>query len=215
MNKLITKFKQIHDPIHGYIKLSNIACKIVDNYYFQRLRYLHQLGTCFYVFPSATHSRFEHSLGTYCLTGRILDSIIKNTDANYLNECLLQVDELKNYYQRTYGDNNNVEYNKLDNYVCELIKIAGLCHDLGHGPFSHVFDDLFLKLHNEITPSKQHETRSGDIIQLIINSDPELSHFFTNDEIKFIKNLINPIDSSIGFVYQFLYIDRMENNCKK
>ena len=55
--------KQIYDPIHGYITLTPLQIKIIDTEEFQRLRDLKQLGAAFYVYPSATHTRFEHSLG--------------------------------------------------------------------------------------------------------------------------------------------------------
>ena len=57
----------ILDPIYKNIKLSYIAKIIIDKPEFQRLRYLKQLGTCNFVYPSVTHSRFEHSIGMYHL----------------------------------------------------------------------------------------------------------------------------------------------------
>ena len=128
-------YKQFYDNIHNYIKVSNIACKIIDSKPFQRLRSLHQLGTCHYVFPTATHTRFEHSIGTYYLTGRLLNNIKNKINKDTLEEYLKNISELKEYYEKT---NNYI----LDNYICELIKIGGLCHDLGHGPFSHLFEEV-------------------------------------------------------------------------
>ena len=52
--------KTIHDQIHGYIELQDICIKIIDTPEFQRLRDIKQLGVCHYLFPSATHTRFEH-----------------------------------------------------------------------------------------------------------------------------------------------------------
>ena len=60
----LTTQKLINDPIHTNIRLDRLCCRIIDTPQFQRLRNLKQLGTCVYVFPSATHSRFEHSLGS-------------------------------------------------------------------------------------------------------------------------------------------------------
>ena len=51
--------KLIYDNIHGYIEIDSIAKKIIDTPEFQRLRYIHQTGVLFLVFPTANHSRFE------------------------------------------------------------------------------------------------------------------------------------------------------------
>ena len=63
--KLDINYKKIYDGIHHYIDISNYACMIIDTPTFQRLRYLRQLSACYYVFPCAIHTRFEHSIGTY------------------------------------------------------------------------------------------------------------------------------------------------------
>lgn len=192
--------KEIYDSVHGlYIKLTYLATLIIDSPQFQRLRYLHQLGTCHFVFPSATHTRFEHSIGTYYLTGKVLESIINNSDHSVINSCLKDTPELKKYFA-----NREVI---LDRYICELIKIAGLCHDIGHGPFSHVFDDIFLKSENisgTKSPFESHEVRSEHILKYIIKNNEILKNIITNDQIEFILTLINPTKKNIGFIYQIV-----------
>lgn len=59
--------KLIHDPIHGHIELDDFAVRLVDTPEFQRLRRITQLGLVFLAYPSARHTRFEHSLGTFHL----------------------------------------------------------------------------------------------------------------------------------------------------
>lgn len=196
--------KQFHDNIHGLIQVSNLAIKIINTPEFQRLRQLHQLGTAFYVYPTATHTRFEHSLGTYFLAGKLLESIRRDTSVDHLNECLRNVPELVPYYKRTYGKD---PHHKLDGYVCELVKIAGLCHDLGHGPFSHIFDDIFIPMVKddvESYPMELHEFRSCFILEKIIKRDESLSKIIMDPEIQFIKDLINPDKSKTGFIYQII-----------
>ncbi len=201
LKKLCDQYKLIHDKLHGYIPISIFAKKIIDTRHFQRLRELNQLGTCKYVFPNAVHTRFEHSIGTYYMADKILNTIIMYTDPNSINDYLSNIIELKSYYEREYSS----KIFKLDKYVCELIKIAALCHDIGHGPFSHVFDDFYLPLigkSNELYAS--HEERSGLIIDLIIKSDESLCKHIGIDEIQFIKNLINPTKEHTGFIYQIV-----------
>ena len=63
--------KLVHDPIHGHIELDDFAVKVVDTPEFQRLRRITQLGLAFLAYPSARHTRFEHSLGTFHLAKEI------------------------------------------------------------------------------------------------------------------------------------------------
>jgi len=63
--------KLIHDPIHGHIELDDFAVRLVDTPEFQRLRRITQLGLAFLAYPSARHTRFEHSLGTFHLAKEI------------------------------------------------------------------------------------------------------------------------------------------------
>jgi len=69
--------KVFNDPIHGHIELHPLCVRIIDTPQFQRLRYLKQLGASYYVFPGASHNRFEHSLGQ-----------VLHFSANYCN-CLM------------------------------------------------------------------------------------------------------------------------------
>lgn len=190
-DKLCRKKKTIHDDVHGYISLSYFAIKIMDTKYFQRLRKLKQLGLCCYVYQNATHTRFEHSIGTYYLAEKILERIIRDTDENILYNYIQNIKEL--------SDCNKSDIKK---YIFELIKIAALCHDIGHGPFSHVFDDLFLLDNNT---KSSHENRSCIILEYIIKNDDELNKIVSHEHIKFIQSLINPDNTKhFGWIYQIV-----------
>lgn len=63
--------KLVHDPVHRTIELEDFAVRLVDTPEFQRLRRITQLGLAFLAYPSARHTRFEHSLGTYHLAKEI------------------------------------------------------------------------------------------------------------------------------------------------
>ncbi|XP_008412919.2 deoxynucleoside triphosphate triphosphohydrolase SAMHD1-like [Poecilia reticulata] len=109
------KNKVFNDPIHGNIELHPVLVKIIDTPQFQRLRNIKQLGGAYYVYPGASHNRFEHSIGVAHLAGELLQSLK--------------------------GNQLNLGIDKRD-VLC--VQIAGLCHDLGHGPFSHMLDIMFI-----------------------------------------------------------------------
>ncbi|MGI5964504.1 MAG: HD domain-containing protein [Candidatus Methanomethylophilaceae archaeon] len=67
--------KTVHDPLHGSIKLDGLFLELADRHEMQRLRYVRQLGFGNYVFPGANHTRFEHSLGVYHLSGKMADAL--------------------------------------------------------------------------------------------------------------------------------------------
>jgi HD superfamily phosphohydrolase len=205
---LVVNYKKIHDSIHGYIPVSNYAIRIIDSKYFQQLRNKKQLGTAYYVFPNAIHTRFEHSLGTYNFASRLMNCIMQNSKQSHISDYLSKVKYLQNYYKCKYDGRA-----KLDKYICELVKIAALCHDLGHGPFSHLFDDVFLpSVYNSDgtnteyykIPNITHEERSANLIEKIIKSDSLLKKIILDDEIEFIKHLINPSKEDTGFLFQIV-----------
>ncbi len=110
--------RKIFDPLHGFIVLNDLESALVDTAPFQRLRYIRQLGSAYLVYPGATHTRFEHSLGTMELASRIFDHVLLSED----NESWLSDPA----------------------YARQIVRLAALCHDLGHLPFSHVAEALVL-----------------------------------------------------------------------
>lgn len=115
--------KIVKDCIYGHIKIPEICVKYLDIPEFQRLRRIKQLGNVSKVYPSATHTRFEHSLGVMHLAGEMCDH--------------LQISEPQKH----------------------LIQLAGLYHDVGHLPYSHLFDKILEKACIEgVNP--HHESRS-------------------------------------------------------
>jgi HD superfamily phosphohydrolase len=195
---LTTKF--VHDTIHEYIKLSFFAICIIDTPIFQRLSALKQLGPCRYIYQNAVHTRYEHSIGTYHLTGELILTIANLHNQFDIDNYLQGIEELQNYYQRT-----KITKNLLTPYVRELVKIAGLCHDIGHGPFSHLFDDVFLpKVDQSNNPNKSHEHRSNLLIDMVIKQHSFLSTYVLDDDIAFIKAIINPTKKHTGFIFQIV-----------
>ncbi|MCF6364993.1 MAG: HD domain-containing protein [Bacteroidales bacterium] len=109
------KLKIINDPVYGFINIpSELIFDIIQHPYFQRLKRLKQLGLSYYVYPGATHTRFEHVLGVMHLISIALRELEKK------------------------GQNISEEEK-------EAVLIAGLMHDIGHGPFSHTLEGSFIK----------------------------------------------------------------------
>ena len=132
------KEKIIFDPIHGYMTFSGDCLNIIDSKYFKRLQNIKQTGLLYHVFPGATHTRFEHSLGVAYLAEKLMKGL----------------------------RNKQPELN-ITNRMIELVKIAGLCHDLGHGPFSHSFDNEFIKQNPGIN-FNIHEDRSCEMVDVLV-----------------------------------------------
>src|SRR5438034_7722286 len=87
----MSKGKLIRDAVHGDIEMSSLEVELMDTPEFQRLRGIRQLGTAYLVFPSAVHTRFEHSLGTSWMAHRILQSIRRGYDVSADDEILIRV----------------------------------------------------------------------------------------------------------------------------
>jgi len=224
MNSFLLKDKTfIKDIIHDSIEVTPIAKAIIDTEIFQRLRNLHQLGVCYLIFPNANNNRFEHSIGTYHLAGLLLDRLIKNSSCIEINRGLVEIDFIKKYLLKHFELEDNEEnilflekINTilLDDYLIELIKIAGLVHDIGHGPFSHLFDEwLHSKPDLESSRLIDHESRSVLLFEKIIserkiNYQDEfyyLKEFIDNDAFLFISELINPSETTPrNFIFQII-----------
>src|SRR3989454_7502563 len=90
----MSKRKLIRDAAHGDIEVSPLEVELIDTPEFQRLRGIKQLGTAYLVFPSAVHSRFEHSLGTSWMALRILEMVRRTQVISVEDENLIRVSAL-------------------------------------------------------------------------------------------------------------------------
>jgi HD superfamily phosphohydrolase len=111
----------IADPLYGYIEITKGSGgaageqHILDTPWLQRLRRIHQLQSAWWVFPTAEHSRFAHLLGAMHLAG---------------------------VYARRVDPSLRAAFPDAPSPACveETLRLAGLLHDVGHGPFGHFFD---------------------------------------------------------------------------
>ena len=114
------RIQRLRDPVHGLIvfekddALAQLAWALINTLEFQRLRRIKQLGVSEFVFPSAVHTRFAHSIGVFHTARELVRIIERESD----------------------GDR------PFDKRRADVATIAALLHDLGHGPFSHAFEGV-------------------------------------------------------------------------
>lgn len=155
--------KIFNDPIHGHIELSSLCVQIIDTPQFQRLRDISQLGGVYYVFSGAASRRFEHCVGVSYLA----------------KEFAVQLRDR----QPELGISP-------EDILC--VEIAGLCHDLGHGPYSHLYDGKFLPAMG--VRKFVHEHASIALLDLLIEENGLWPSFnkcnLHAEDVHFIKELI-------------------------
>ena len=154
-------YRRIRDPIHGFIDFSEREQQLIDSRVFQRLRRIRQLAMAFLVYPSALHTRFEHSIGVMHIAGRICTSL------HELNPDRISDEDITN------------------------VRFAALLHDVGHGPFSHLSESLLEKFapaqaYMGIAPEKIHEKITIDIIR----NDSQIKDILDDKEREFLINMI-------------------------
>lgn len=130
------------DPIHDFVRVDSDERKVIDSPPLQRLRHIHQLAMTFLVYPGATHRRFEHSLGTMELAGRVYDVITNPSNVK---------DEVREMFPED-TDRKNLPYWR------RVVRLAALCHDIGHLPFSHAAE------HDLLPDGWSHEQMSRQLI---------------------------------------------------
>ncbi len=132
----------IRDPLWNNIRLDRVALRLVDTPAFQRLRYVRQLGLAYLVYPGASHSRFEHALGTYHLARRTL---------------------------ALFGEQDDIP--TLDSEAGRLVRYAALLHDIGHYPFSHALEEIGAVHHEEVARPLIMQGAVSDILRDALGDD--------------------------------------------
>lgn len=144
------------DRVHEHILIPPVVLRCLDTPQVQRLRGLKQLGASSYLYPGAVHSRFEHSVGVAHLARTFLTIL-----------------------QQKQPDLGITKRN------IENAMLAGLCHDIGHGPFSHLFEDVITRRCATSTKKFCHETMS----QLLARK--ALKQLISTDDLDEVLRLMN------------------------
>jgi len=156
---------EITDPVHRSIRFSQIEKDVFDTSAFQRLRRIRQLAGAHLIYPSAQHSRFEHSLGAMHIAGLAAESLLGK---GYIDQA----------------------------EVVQDIRLAALLHDIGHGPFSHLFEEVLeyrLKTtHEEIGKRIIMETEIADILNKHGYSPDQICRLsFGQTKVSFMNEIIS------------------------
>jgi hypothetical protein len=148
--------EQVRDPVHGFIRWSKPChVDIVDTPTFQRLRRIKQLAFASYVYPGATHTRFEHSLGVYHIAGRLAKQM------------------------------------KLDEGERELVELAALLHDIGHGPFSHVSENILDQFYSPKKGKPSEKEKIHEVVaHEVIMNDKFLAKLISKDMREKVTQLL-------------------------
>eukprot|EP00092_Neocalanus_flemingeri_P041181 GFUD01044839.1.p1 GENE.GFUD01044839.1~~GFUD01044839.1.p1 ORF type:complete len:491 (-),score=159.76 GFUD01044839.1:168-1640(-) len=150
----------IKDNVHGYIRVPPLCRMIMDTPQFARLKSVKQLGCCHYVYPTSTHTRFDHSLGVMHLASKFYVALTESHPDLYS-----PVDHL-------------------------CVQVAGLMHDMGHGPFSHLWEHFV----SEADPGCgwRHEQSSLDMFLYLVrkNDIPLMEWEVGARDVEFILELV-------------------------
>jgi hypothetical protein len=135
------EFHELRDPIHVFIRMDSDERNVLNSRPFQRLRHIHQLALTSLVYPGATHRRFEHSLGVMELASRVYDVVTSSGNLHKdVREFVPEGEDKKRYWRKA-------------------LRMAALCHDVGHLPFSHAAEKELLP------PEWNHERLTVEIIR--------------------------------------------------
>lgn len=145
---------RIRCAVHGFIRFSDAERNLIDHPLFRRLRYIRQLALTELVYPGATHTRFEHSLGVMEMATRIFDRLASKKGA-IMEETFREIPALQ---EDTMAKSR------------QICRLAGLLHDIGHCCFSHAAEPILQK-------GEGHESLTVSVIR----GDSYLKHQIDNE----------------------------------
>lgn len=177
----LSREKVFRDPVHDYVHIQDsVIIDLINSREFQRLRRIKQLGTSSYTFHGAEHSRFNHSLGVYETARRIIEKFEHSFPSQKANDGLWDTNE-------------------------RLIALcAALLHDIGHGPFSHTFEEIFNTNHEKLTQLiiTSPETEINRILRRVSDDFPE--------KVASVINKTYPNQQVVQLISSQIDADRMD-----
>lgn len=164
----------IRDPIYNYIDYNKTIEKpIIDSKPVQRMRWLRQLQLANMVYPGADHSRFQHSIGVMHLSGLFAERLV------------IELESLSGL-----GDYSRDQ-------LIEIARLSGLLHDIGHGPFSHAFEDAIYWSMD--LPIKDHEEAAHYLIKYSNVADV-LEKYGLLEPVLTILSNVKPSDPQLALI---------------
>lgn len=145
--------KVIFDNIHGYITLNRVETRILETMYYQRLRWIRQLGFSFYIFPGATHTRHAHALGV----SHVMDRILRTLG--------VAAPEEKIFDPRARDERTTFH---------RMMRLAAMLHDIGTFPFSHSVEMGYINFwRNQAQETKPKYVANHEVLgsHIILNTD--------------------------------------------
>ena len=146
--------EQVRCPVHGFIHYSQRERQIIDHWAFQRLRNIRQLALCHYLYPGATHTRFEHSLGAMEMATRAFE-VLATRYRRLLEDELKQVPELSEDTLRK---------------ALQTVRLLALLHDVGTPAFSHAAESV-------LPDGKSHEDISAYVMGQLLKEEVDQLFF--------------------------------------
>lgn len=163
---------EIRDPVHGSLYYSDPEVAVLDTPEYQRLRAIKQLGYAEFSFPGATHNRYLHSVGVSHLSGLAFDSIFKIYPFSRPS--------VKTRFR-------------------QVLRLATLLHDVGHGPLSHTTEQVMPHLSELKIALYKEQEKHGEAAHTVMNHNRRANH--EDYTIKYVT------DSNIGDTIQAQFKD--------
>ena len=175
----VKPYKVIHDHLWGTSRFTWRELALIDSPIMQRLRNIHQTGLAYHVYPSARHSRFEHSLGVLTVASKVFDSLQQRCP-----------NELRIIVQQVSGKPHSA-----DNLACvaqmrQELRLAALLHDTGHSLHSHASEQVFSKVDllkeasQELSTFVGKEKGAGEVLSFCLARTPSVAELLTRAEAK-------------------------------
>jgi uncharacterized protein len=172
-------YKVIHDHLWGTSRFTWRELALIDSPVMQRLRGIHQTGLAYYVYPSARHSRFEHSLGVLTVASKVFDSLQQRFP-----------NELRKIAAKVVESEVPAQTSAVINQWRQELRLAALLHDTGHSLHSHaseqVYSNVWLlkKASEELTTFVGKEKGAGEVLSFCLARTESMTNLLSRAEPK-------------------------------